>query len=71
MFVLEIRIHLGFPEKALARGRVMYQVRANNFDGDFAVKSRALVGKIDFTHSANIDTTDQVIVPETELALPL
>jgi hypothetical protein len=65
-----MRIHLSFPEKALARGRVMHKVRANNFDGNFAVKGRALAGKIDFTHSANIDTTDQVIVPETELALP-
>ena len=71
MLMFDVGVHFSFAEETFACNAIMHKVETNNLDGYFTVKDAALACKIDFPHSTNIDTTDQVIVTKTELILPL
>src|SRR5256885_16877589 len=69
MFVFYMGVHFGLAQEALAREAIMHEVGANNFDGYFTIKDAALSCEVDFSHSTNINTTDQVIVAKSVFIL--
>src|SRR5579884_2469154 len=47
MFMLQVRADLGLTQEALARHRIMHQVRTDNFDGHFTIEGSTLVSQVD------------------------
>src|SRR5262249_1251002 len=47
-----------------------HQIGANNLNSHFAIKGRALMSQVDFTHTTNIDTPNQIVITEVVQLLP-